>query len=307
MDKCIRKSLARAARAGEKSFRRNWLWVQLAIVAAWLPMLAAVYVARGGALIDDVGWAWPATEQTIWSIVGPVYLLRISNFITAGTAPAAVPALSAAIIASAAAGAWRLRHSPTVAAVLGTATVILPLSLAVVSIFVPVLVPRYFVWGAGPFFILAGLGLGHIPKTGYAVAAAALGAACLVNLAPYYGYETKPRWDLVAKQLAADARPGDVVLVDSYYAYWVLAAFAPQAGLDESRITLTWEVSKAVAPLGSTLWTVYGRTGPAVAETVAEFQASLAPLGPPPPAEAIGRYITLWRYDNAARRVAATP
>jgi mannosyltransferase len=299
--------IAHAARAQKTSFWRNWLWVQLAIVATWLPMLAAVYVARGGAFIDDVGWAWPASEQTVWSIVGPVYLLRISNFITAGTAPAAVPALSAAIIALAAAGAWRLRHSLTVAAVLGSATVILPVSLALVSIFVPVLVPRYFVWGAGPFFILAGLGFGQIPKPGYAVAAAALGTACLINLAPYYSYETKPRWDLVAKQLAADARPGDVVLVNSYYAYWTLAAFAPEAGLDESRITLTWEVSKTVAPLGSTLWTVYGRTGPAVAETVEEVQASLAPLGLPPPAEAIGRYITLWRYDNAARRVAATP
>ena len=292
--------IATAAGDRKRAFWRNWLWMHLAILAAWLPMLAAVYVARGGAVIDHVGWAWPTSEQTLWSIVGPVYLLRISNFITVGTAPSAVPLLSLAVVAAAAAGIWRLRRDRPVAVVLGAATVALPLALGLVSLVVPVLVPRYFVWSAAPFFILAGVGVGQLPRTGFAVAAAAATAACLLNLAPYYSYETKPRWDLVAKVLAADAQPGDVVLVDSYYAYWVLTAVAPAAGLDQDRIMLTWEAPKAVAPPGRTVWAVYGRTGPAVAESAAEFQASLAALGPPPQAQAIGRFITLWRYSGTA-------
>ena len=294
-------AIAPAATGGRRSFWRNWLWVQLGIAATWLPMLILIYVARGGQVIDDVGWAWPASEQTLWSIVGPVYLLRISNFITAGTAPAAVPVLAFAVVAFAAAGMWRLRHCRPVAVVLGAATVALPLTLGVVSVLVPLLVPRYFVWSAAPFFILAGIGLGQLQGARAAIAMLVVSAACLFNLKPYYSYETKPRWDLVAKLLAADAQPGDVVLVNSYYAYWVLTAFAPQTGLDESQIMLTWEAPKVVSPPpGHTVWAVYGRTGPAVAETAAQFQASIAALGPPPEAQPIGRFITLWRYSGTA-------
>lgn len=293
--------IAPAAPGERRSFWRNWLRVQLGIAAAWVPMLILIYVARGGHVIDDVGWAWPASEQTLWSIVGPVYLMRISNFVTAGTAPVAVPVLSLAIVAFAAAGMWRLRHCRPVAVVLGAATVALPVTLGLVSVLVPVLVPRYFVWSAAPFFVLAGVGLGQLPRLRAAIAMLAVGAACLINLKPYYSYETKPRWDLVAKLLAADAQPGDVVLVNSYYAYWVLTALAPEAGLDEAQITLTWEAPKAVTPPpGHTVWAVYGRTGPAVAETAAQFQASIAALGPPPEAQQIGRFITLWRYTGTA-------
>jgi 4-amino-4-deoxy-L-arabinose transferase-like glycosyltransferase len=295
-------AIAIARRAGEKkrSFWRNWFWVQLCILAVWLPMLIAIYVARDGAVIDDVGWAWPATKQTIWSIIGPVYLFRISKFIVAGTAPAVIPALPLAIIAMVTAGAWHLRRNPAVLAVLGSAALILPLSLGLVSTVVPVLVPRYFVWGAGPFFVFAGAGLARLSGLRYAALTAPLVVTCLFSLKPYYGYETKPRWDLVAKQLAAVARPGDVVLVNSYYAYWILSSFAEGAGLDEAQVRVTWEIPKAVPPLpGHALWAVYGRTGPAIATTAQEFQASLSTLGPPLSEQAVGRFITLWQYRRS--------
>lgn len=301
-------AIARAAGAGKRGFWRNWLWVQVAILVAWAPLPVAVYMARHGAFIDDVGWAWPAGEQTIWSIVGPVYLLRISNFITEGTAPAVVPPLAVAIVGLATIGIWRLRRCPTVLAILGAAALILPLSLGLISIAVPVLVPRYFVWGAAPFFVFVGAGLGPLSRAQFAALATAVIAVCLINLAPYYGYETKPRWDLVAKELAMQAQPGDTVLVNSYYAYWVLGAFAGEAGLDESRIRVTWKPDEAIPPpAGHTFWAVYGRTGPAVAETADEFQAALARLGTAPPAQTIGRFITLWSYPAAALSASLTP
>jgi hypothetical protein len=172
---------------------RSWICVQFAIVAVWAAMLIAVYVARyvarGGAIIDDVGWAWPATRKTIRSIVGPVYLLRISNFIEPGMPRATVPALSLVIATLAAIGVWRLRRRPVVIAVFGAATLMLPVSLGLVSLFVPVLVPRYFLWSAGPFFVLAGVGLEQLFREPPSrVRSAALGAAltvvCLINLAP---------------------------------------------------------------------------------------------------------------------------
>jgi len=301
-------AIARAAGAGKRGFWRNWLWAQAGILAAWAPLPVAVYIARRGAFIDDVGWAWPAGEQTIWSIIGPVYLLRISNFVTAGTAPAVVPPLAAAIVALASVGIWRLRRSPTVLAVLGAATLILPVSLGLISIAVPVLVPRYFVWGAAPFFVFVGAGLGPLSRPQFVALATAFIAVCLINLAPYYGYETKPRWDLVAKELASQAQPGDMVLVNGYYAYWVLGVFAREAGFDESRIRVIWKPDEAAPPpAGHTLWAVYGRTGPAVAETADEFQAALARLGAASPTQAIGRFITLWSYPAAALSASLMP
>jgi mannosyltransferase len=291
--------IAHSAGARARLFWRNWGLVHLGIAALWLPMLAAIYFARQGAVIDDVGWAWPASGSTVWSVVGPVLLLRISNFITAGTAPAPIQPLSLFIVLLAAAGIWRLRRNLPSFAVLTAAIVVLPLSLGLLSLLVPVLVPRYFLWSGPPFFILAGIGLAQLAAVPNAAAQLGLTAACLINLAPYYGYETKPRWDLLAAQLAANARPGDAVLLNSYYAYWVLTAFPEAAALGERGIKLSWRQEDFMPLPGHTLWAVYGRTGPAVSETAPQFQASLGRLDAPPAAQPIGRYIELWRYAGA--------
>ena len=227
-----------------------------------------------------------------------------------GTAPSAVPALSAAIIVLVIVGIWSLRRKRVVLAVLGAAAGVLPLSLGLVSLFVPVLVPRYFVWGAAPFFMLVGAGLGQFACFRSLALSAALVVACLTNLAPYYRYETKPRWDLVAQELAAKARPGDVVLFNSYYAYWVFSTFAEETRWDEQGIDLTWKLNEAATRTPNrTLWAVYGRTGPAIAETMEEFQASLMRMldGPLSPAEPIGRFITVWHYPGVAASASATP
>ena len=181
----------------------------------------------------------------------------------------------------------------------------LPLGLCLVSLFVPVLVPRYFAWGAAPFFIFVGAGLSRLSGPRFAAAAAGLGAICLVNLTPYYRYETKPRWDLVAAKLAVMAQPGDVVVVDSYYAYSLLSVFAARAGLDDRQVALTWQLPEAAAILpGHNLWAVYGRTGQAAKKQSAEeFLGTLAPLGHPVVEHSVGRYIVLWRL--AEREAAA--
>jgi hypothetical protein len=140
----------------------------------------------------------------------------------------------------------------------------------------------------------------------FAALAAAFATICLVNLTPYYRYETKPRWDLVARELAAVAQPGDVVLVDSYYAYSVLSVFAARAGLDQHQVALTWQRPDpaTIAP-GHKLWAVYGRTGQAAKRQSAEqFLDTLTPLGHPVAEHSVGRYIVLWRF---AERQAALP
>ena len=306
-------AIARAAGGARPGFLRNWLWVQLLILAAWLPLLAAVYGASKGAVLDGAGWLPTESAAAFWTIAAAVYLLRISRFITFDLAPAAVPGLAIAIVAMAVLGAWRLRRAPTMLWVLGSAALALPLGLGLVSLFVPVLVPRYFAWGAGPFFIFAGVGAAHLSGMRFAALAAALCAAGLANLAPYYATETKPRWDLLATRLAVAAQPGDVVLVDNGYAYSVLSVFAARAGLDGRRVKLTWRRSEAaqIAP-GHDVWAVYGRAGQGKKQSAEDYRQSLAALGRPVLEKSVGRYIVLWRFrqpngPDPAATVAATP
>ena len=302
-------AIARAAGSRQRAFWRSWGAVQLAILAVWLPFLVAVYIASQGAVVDGVGWAPAPNKRTIWWILAPVYLLRMSNFITLDLAPVVVPKLSLAVAALAALGAWRLRRAATVWVVLGCAALVLPVGLCLVSFVVPVMVPRYFAWGAAPFFVFAGAGLGLLSGLRFAALAAAFAAICLFNLTPYYHYETKPRWDLVASELAAMAQPGDVVLVDSYYAYSVLSVFAARAGLDEHRVALTWQPPDpaAITP-GHNLWVVYGRTGQAAKRQSAEqFLDTLAALGHPVVEHSVGRYIVLWRFNEREAALETPP
>jgi uncharacterized membrane protein len=296
-------ALAIIGRAGSsrRPFLRNWGLAQALILAIWLPSLAWVYAVSSGVLYG-AGWAPGETAKTIWSIVAPVYLLRISSFITFGLLPSGVPSLAAVSGALAALGVWRLRRDPTMLAVIGCAALLLPVGLLVVSLFVPVLSPRYFAWSAGPFFIVAGAGLGGLSLRRFAAATAILAAACLINLSPYYYYETKPRWDLLAAQLAAAAQPGDVVLLDSYYSYSVFAVFAARAGLDDHQVTVTWNPPDAarVAP-GHDLWAVYGRTGPATKrQSAEEFRRALPVLGEQVAENSVGRYIVFWQFREPA-------
>ena len=195
-------AIAIGRRAGDnrRAFLRNWGLAQALILAIWIPSLAWVFAAGKGAVLDGAGWAPAETSKTIWAIVAPVYLLRISSFITFGLLPSKVPGLAVVSVTLAALGAWRLRRDTTVLAVLGCAAIVLPLGLFLLSLFVPVLVPRYFAWSAGPFFVFAGAGLGRLSFPRLAPATAMLGAAGMINLMPYYDYETKPRWDLLAAQ-----------------------------------------------------------------------------------------------------------
>jgi mannosyltransferase len=289
-----------ACRAGDgrPGFLRNWGWAQAAILAAWLPSLAAVYIASKGAVVYAANWTPAGSAKTLWSIVAPVYLLRISSFISFGLLPAGVPALAVVSAGLALFGAWRMRHNPAALTVIGSAALLLPLSLLGLSLFVPVLAPRYFAWSAAPFFMLAGAALGRLSRAQFAAAAAGLGVACLVNLIPYYGYETKPRWDLVAAQLAAAAQPGDVVLLDSYYSYSVLSVYAARTGLDQRPVNLTWDLPDAtrLAP-GHDLWAVYGRAGQGTKrQSPEEFHSQLAVLGREIGQNSVGHYIVLWRF-----------
>jgi hypothetical protein len=276
-------------------------------------------------------WAPAASLETIWAILAPVYLLRISSFITLDLAPVAVPALALSLVMLVAIGAWQLRRQPSVLTVLGLAAFLLPLGLLLLSLYVPVLVPRYFAWGAGPFFVLAGAGLGRLSGSRFAALAGLFGAACFVNILPYYSFETKPRWDLLAARLATKARPGDVVVVNDYYAYYVFSVFAARTGLADRQVRLTWQLSEAarlaaahsfeerswVAAIqgfaeaarlaaGHDLWVIYGRSGQEVMEPAEDYRRSLAGSARPVAEFSVGRHIVGWQYHEPGETEAGT-
>ncbi|HTT78650.1 MAG TPA: glycosyltransferase family 39 protein, partial [Stellaceae bacterium] len=233
-------ALVMACRAGDgrRAFLRNWGIAQALVVAAWLPALVAVWVVSDGAVWDAAQWAPPATMASIWAVAAPVYLHRIGAFITFDLLPARVPGLSAAIAALAACGVWRLRRQPAVAAAVGCAGIVLPILFMLLSLAKPIMVPRYFGWSAPAFFILAGAGLGRLSAARFAACAAALAAACLINLSPYYHAETKPRWDVAVDRLADAAHDGDVVLLNGWYADYVMQAFAERGPLADRQLVI---------------------------------------------------------------------
>lgn len=291
-------AIAWRARERRGAFLRRWALTQAVILALWLPALVAVLYGSKGAVLEGPGWALPEKWATLWSIIGPVYLDRISAFITFDVLPAAVPGLSLAIAGLAAYGAWRLRHRPHALIVIGCAACVLPLLLLLVSRVTPVLVPRYFAWSAAPFFILAGAGIARLTAWRYVAALAAFVLVALINLEPYYHAETKPRWDLAVARLAAETQPGDVVLFNSWGAYYVAtAAFAKPSGLDQQNLALTWKPTDAARfEPGHALWVVFGRAGQGKMERPGDYVALLSRLGRPASEEQIGRYITIWRF-----------
>ncbi|MGH7095859.1 MAG: hypothetical protein ACREFB_20315, partial [Stellaceae bacterium] len=117
--------------------------------------------------------------------------------------------------------------------------------------------------------------------------------------------------DLVAAQLAAAARPGDVVLLDSYYSYSVLSVFAARAHLADHGVSLTWDLPQAIrrSP-GHDLWAVYWRAGQATKKQSPQaYRTALAPLGQPVAQNPVGRYIVVWRFrePTGAEPQAAPP
>lgn len=291
-------AIAWRARERRAAFSRRWVITQAAIFALWLPALGAVLYFSNGAALEGPGWALPEKWAALWSIIGPVYLDRISAFITFDVLPATVPGLSLAVAGLAAYGAWRLRHKPHALIVIGCAACVLPLLLLLVSRVTPVLVPRYFAWSAAPFFILVGAGIARLTAWRYTAALAGFVLLGLVNLEPYYHAETKPRWDLATARLAAETQPGDVVLFNSWDAYYVAtAAFAKQSGLDQQNLALTWKPTDAARfEPGHALWVVFGRAGQGKIERPTDYVALLSRLGRPASEEQIGRYITIWRF-----------
>lgn len=298
-------AIVAAAGPARWPFVRQWLLAQAAIVLLWLPyLLIALAPVKDAA--QGRFWVPPATVDFIASAFSAVYLFRASDAVMFYLGPKPVPLLGSVLIALAVLGAWRLRQRPVLLTAVGLAFVVLPATLLLVSLRQPVFLPRYLIWSAAPFFILVASGLAAFRFRAFAGALAllvVLGGWALHN---QYRYESKPRWDWAAVHIASLARPGDVVLLTSYWKRLVFMTAVGRVGLDPAALAIVETVDEARAALaaGRRVWAVQGRVGFGTSPTRQAFIESLAPLGEPQRTYDYGRSVYALRFDGRSDRPA---
>jgi len=304
----VASNLAMAAivrRSGPKRTKliRNWTLTQAIILLTWLPGLVAIYLAAHEDPLRNFRWLPPITLEHVWSVISAVYLFRASDIITFELLPTLVPGFGAAVVALALLGAWRLKANPTLLSVIGFAVIAMPITIMVVSIFYAILVPRYLIWSTGPFFVLAGIGVAALPRRLFALAAAALAVGGMANLAPYYRYETKPRWDLAAAYLAANVQPGDSVVTNDAMAQYVLGAYGDRYNLDRKILNTVSDTSDAASRYAQEqrIWVVYGRTGQGIIETEKTYLQKWLALAAPASKTRFGKHVVALRFEPAER------
>ncbi len=295
--------------ADGRRFLINWLTMNAGIVLASLPWFVAMYFATRSHLTEGLDWIPPLSPARIWSALASVYLMRHSSLISLRLLKDGVPLLALVVAVLGAFGLVHLARRRTALAVLALALVTLPLGLIALSAVTPMWMPRFVLWSAAPFFVLAGTGLALLPRRWQMPVASAVVLAALVNLRPYYREETKPRWDLAAATLQAGLQEDDLVLVDDPWAVKMLNVYLSRIGAD--LLPEDWTVDCSVAQerlnQGGHVWAVHGRVGQADKESIAEFSDSLASLGQPAAAMREGLDVLVEQFQPAPREWHCSP
>jgi mannosyltransferase len=293
--------IARHRDADRRRFLSNWLMVNAGIALLSLPWFVAMYFATRSHLTEGLDWIPPLSPARIWSAIASVYLMRHSSLISLRLLKDGVPLLALVVAVLSTFGLLHLSRRRTMLAVLVLALVTLPLSLLALSVITPVWMPRFVLWSATPFFVLAGTGLALLPRRWQMPVIGAVAVTALVNLRPYYKEETKPRWDLAAATLEAGLQEDDLVLVDDPWAVKMMNVYLSRIGAD--LLPDNWTVDRSVAQErlnnGGQVWAVHGRVGQADKESVAEFRGSLAPLGQPAAALREGLDVLVVQFQPA--------
>lgn len=293
-------SIARALRgdAMRRAFLRHWGASQGIVLLCCAPFYLAVLVASDGHLMRNFNWVPPLSWHGLWVMAGSTYLMRSAAVLHLGLLPPAGLGLAPVVLVLCALGFRRLRGRPA-ARVLMLALVVLPLFLLGVSLFHSMLVPRYALWGALPFFVLAGAGVEALPTRTRPLMLLSLAMLGAINLLPVYRVETKARWDRAAALLSSEVRPGDTVYTGDPNGPAMLRVLQPVGGSPiEARAVVTDRLDVALGRWrqGSRVWAVNGRSAMGQREPLDAFQSRLAALGSPARAIRQGREITVLVY-----------
>jgi mannosyltransferase len=282
-------------------FLRNWLIVQALIAMLVIPWFIAMYISVHGHMESGLDWVPPLRGRDVWSAISSVYLLRISSLITFHLFPQPLPWLGLAIAVLSVLGIVSLRRQRRgQLVVLAAAFLVLPVLLLVISLHTPIWMPRYLLWSAAPFFVLAGLGLTRMSPRMQTACLVVIGLLATANLAPYYHDDTKPRWDLAAAELHAELNEQDLLLVDDPTAVSLINLYLSRLGGDVI-LPDQWTLDVAAAATrlanGGKVWVVQGRVGQADKESMEAFLNRIAVLGPPALQLKKGRDVAMLRFD----------
>jgi mannosyltransferase len=281
------------------AFQRNW-WISLGvIVACCVPFYLAILAANDSRhIMQNFSWIPELSLQHLWVVAGSVYLMRMTAVVKFDLLHTAVPVLGALVALAGCTGLFRVRKRLE-GHVLLLGVIVLPLLILSISLFKSMLLPRYVLWSAAPFFVLVGLGAAALPRRAFPVAVTALVLMGAVNLGPVYRVETKPRWDMAAATLAANVRPGDTVFTADPNGSTMLTVLQPKNGTPiEANALVTSQLDEAVArwKQGGRIWAVNGRSALGQREELADFKNRMAALGAPAVEIPQGKEITILMF-----------
>ncbi len=294
----------------------NFVAADAIILALTAPLYVLMTRTQSEGYVSSVMWIPPLSTSRIWYDIASIYLMRVADSVSfrlmvVSTPSALIWLIDAALIAAVGFGAWRLRRRPALLASIGLSFAVLPLCLLTISIWRPVLLPRYMLWSAAPFAILAGTGAGYwlnkLNPRRRSFAFAAIAAALIINLVPYYGAETKPRWDIAAQMLAKEMAPGDVLYLTDLGALPILKMYLPPGTQTYVLQDSDGDISHArQAQLqGKRVWAVIGHAGqgPNTVPEITAAYSKLAPLGTPAEFEMAGNRIYINMFNAASHGV----
>jgi len=289
---------------------RNFLIADAVILVLSVPLYILMTMTQSEGYVSSVMWIPPLSVSRVWYDVASIYLMRVADSVTfrlmdVPTPNAVMWLIDAGLIGAVALGAWVLRRRPALLASIGLSFAVLPLCLFVISVWRPVLLPRYILWSAAPFAILAGIGasffLQALTPGRRVFALTAITAVLAVNLAPYYQAETKPRWDLAAQMLAHEMAPGDVLYLTDLGALPILRMYLPPGTqtivLNDSDGDLAH--ARQAQLQGKRVWAVIGHAGqgPNTDTEITAAYTRLAPLGTPAEFEMAGNRIYINMFN----------
>jgi 4-amino-4-deoxy-L-arabinose transferase-like glycosyltransferase len=280
------------------AFRRNWLGSMAAIFACTAPFYVAIWAISNGQALSKVNWNPPLGWEHVWRMAGGVYFMRMLALVNFDLKHTAVPVLGIMVALAAGAGMFRMRGKLE-GRILMLSVLVLPLAILSISLFRPLLLPRYLLWSAVPFFVFAGLGADLLPRRALATAITLLLLLGVVNLGPVYRAETKPRWDMAVATLAANVRRGDTVFAGDSSGAFMLQALKPKNGLPlQATVFVTSQPDEALMHWreGSRVWAVNGRTMQERSEELVDFKKRLAALGSPAVEIPQGKEITILMF-----------
>jgi mannosyltransferase len=299
--------IARHRDANRRGLVRNSVLVHGAAAVITIPGYVAMFffVHGYGRLLEGLDWIPPATLERATADIGSVYLMLIMSPINSRLFAGAVPFMPIVVAALAGLGALYLWRRQPLLIVLTLAIAVLPLTLLAISAVFPLWLARYLLWSAVPFFVVAGLGIAILPRRLQGYGAAAVGTLAFLNLLPYYGIESKPRWDLAADQLLHPAiAQRDLVLVADVWVPRMMNIYLSRKGAALERAQWTFDVNAAASRLaeGKRVWAVFGRVGQADHENLESFLDRIAPLGAPASEARAGRDIVILMFAAPAMK-----